>query len=331
MKGILRKSFKIVLPFLLGGGILYWMYRGFSFSRISDVVLHGMKWQWMLLSFVPGIMAQVLRGLRWHQALEPLGERPRRSVCIEAVFLSYATSLVVPRIGEVVRCGVLNRHEHTSLPKALGTVITERAVDSLLVLLLVVGVFLSQIHVFLDFFDITGVNFSAIIGKFTQTGLLVTALCALCVVILAGYFLRRLAFMRKIRSVMHGLTEGILSIKNVSNLPLYITYSVGIWVCYFLHYWLTFYCFSFTEGLGLTVALVSFCVGTIAVIVPTPNGAGPWHFAVKTILVIYGLSASDAITFALIVHTVQTLLLVVLGVYAWLKLSFRPRRGVPQA
>jgi hypothetical protein len=70
-------------------------------------------------------------------------------------------------------------------------------------------------------------------------------------------------------------------------------------------------------------------VGSIAVIVPTPNGAGPWHFAVKTMLILYGVQADQALYFVLIVHTVQTLLVVVLGVYAWLRLAFvrREERG----
>ena len=103
---------------------------------------------------------------------------------------------------------------------------------------------------------------------------------------------------------------------------MYLFYSVGIWVSYFLHYWLTFYCFDFTAHMGITAALISFCIGSIAVIVPTPNGAGSWHFAVKTILVLYGLNQIDAVAFALIVHSVQTLLLIALGVYALIALQF---------
>jgi uncharacterized protein (TIRG00374 family) len=305
------------------------MYRDFPFSRLSDVLLHQMRWEWMLLSFIPGILAQVFRGLRWHQSLTPLGERPRVSHCIYAVFLSYAASLIIPRIGEFLRCGVLTRHDKTDFPKALGTVVTERAVDSVIVLLLVLCVFLSQIHVFLDFFDVTGMSLEGTLSRFTSTGILVTVVCVVGIIILLFVLFRRLKFMGKVRSVVHGLTEGLLSVKNVRNIPLYIVYSVGIWVAYFLHYYLTFYCFSFTENMGLTAGLVSFCVGTIAVIVPTPNGAGPWHFAVKTILVLYGLSASNAIMFALIVHSVQTLLLVLLGIYALVVLSFHSplRRG----
>ena len=76
-------------------------------------------------------------------------------------------------------------------------------------------------------------------------------------------------------------------------------------------------------------ALVTFIVGSIAVIVPTPNGAGPWHFAVKTMLILYGVADTDALYFVLIVHSVQTLLVVLLGVYAWIALSFtRIRQAV---
>jgi hypothetical protein len=75
----------------------------------------------------------------------------------------------------------------------------------------------------------------------------------------------------------------------------------------------------------LSCALVTFIVGSIAVIVPTPNGAGPWHFAVKTMLILYGVQETDALYFVLIVHSVQTLLVVALGVYAWVALSFQRR------
>ena len=56
-----------------------------------------------------------------------------------------------------------------------------------------------------------------------------------------------------------------------------------------------------------------FVGGTFAVIVPTPNGAGPWHFAVITMMMLYGVNATDAGIFALIVHGIQTLLVIVLG------------------
>ena len=121
-----------------------------------------------------------------------------------------------------------------------------------------------------------------------------------------------------------------MSLRQVKSIPLFLLYSIAIWACYFLHYYLTFFCFDFTKDLGVMCALVTFIVGSIAVIVPTPNGAGPWHFAVKTMLILYGVADINALYFVLIVHTVQTLLVVALGVYSWVALSMtNPKKQIP--
>ena len=88
---------------MLGGLILYWMYRDFDFKTVAHTLMHGMNWTWMLLSFPFGILAQMFRGWRWHLTLEPIGEKPRTSTSINSIFLSYAVSLIVPRIGEFAR------------------------------------------------------------------------------------------------------------------------------------------------------------------------------------------------------------------------------------
>ena len=128
------------------------------------------------------------------------------------------------------------------------------------------------------------------------------------------------------KEVLSGIWQGINSLRKVKNIPLFIFYSVAIWASYFLHYYLTFFCFDFTADLGLSCALVTFVVGSIAVIVPTPNGAGPWHFAVKTMLILYGVADTQALYFVLIVHTVQSLLVILMGVYASTALALSKRR-----
>ena len=313
---------KILLPLILGGAILYWMYRGEDWERIEHVMMHEMNWTWMLLSFPFGILAQMCRGWRWRQTLEPLGEKPRTSVAIYSIFLSYAVSLVIPRIGEFTRCGVLKRWDGISFPKALGTVVTERAIDTLLMGALTGLTLLFQLSVFGTFFERTGTSMDTILQKFSPTGYLVTAICGVAALVLLHLLLRRLSIYSKVKMTLHGIWEGVMSLKNVKNVPLFLFFSVAIWVCYFLHYYLTFFCFDFTADLGLGCALVTFVVGSIAVIVPTPNGAGPWHFAVKTMLILYGVVDERALWFVLIVHTVQTMLVVLLGVWAWLRLMF---------
>lgn len=321
-----RKFLKIGVPLVLAAGILWWMYRGIRWEELVDALSQKMSWTWMLLSLPFGILAQVLRAVRWRQVLAPAGEKPRLSTCVHAVFLSYASSLVVPRVGEVLRCGVLKRYEGTNFTCLVGTVVTERIIDTLLILVLSLLTFLTQIPVFLDFFQQTGVSMGGLLGQFSLAGWIVTAVCGLlalaCIVLVS----RRFRILSRTTSVLSDLKNGLLSVREVENPLLFIVYSVGIWVSYFLHFYLTFFCFDFTAGLGLLAALVAFVVGTFAVLVPTPNGAGSWHFAVKTVLVLYGVGQTDAALFVLIVHTLQTLLVALLGVWSSVAIAMRKSR-----
>ena len=325
MKNIMTNAAKIIFPILLGGAILYWMYRGEDFGRISHVLTNEMNWTWMLLSFPFGILAQMFRGWRWKQTLEPIDEHPRTSTSLYAVFLSYAVSLMIPRIGEFTRCGVLKRYDGVSFSKALGTVVTERAIDILVVGGITGLTLLFELSVFGTFFDKTGTSLDTIFNKFSATGYLVTAVCVIAILILVHVLFQSLNIYSKVKATIGSIWQGIISLKGVKNLPLFIFFTLGIWVSYFLHYYLTFFCFDFTEHLGLGCAMVTFVIGSIAVIVPTPNGAGPWHFAVKTMLILSGVIDEHALYFVLIVHTVQTLLIVALGVWAWAALSFTKR------
>ena len=321
---------KILMPLVLGAAILYWMYRGENWQQIVHVMTDEMDWTWMLLSFPFGILAQVFRGWRWRQTLEPVGEHPRLSTSIHAIFLSYAASLLIPRVGEFTRCGVLARYDAVSFPKALGTVVTERAIDSLLVLGITAIVILLEMSTFGTFFQKTGTNLHDILYGFSWAGYVVVAICVAAMLILLHFLLRKLSIYNKVKDTLRGIWQGIISLKDVRNIPLFAVFTLAIWLSYFLHYYLTFFCFDFTAGLGIGCALVTFIVGSIAVIVPTPNGAGPWHFAVKTMLILYGVQDERALYFVLIVHTIQTMLVVVLGIYAWLALNFTSIKTLKQ-
>lgn len=315
--------FKIVIPLLIAAVILWWMYRDMDWQEILDATKSDkMNWTWMLLSLPFGITAQVFRGLRWKLALEPLGAKARYGTCTNAIFLSYGSSLVVPRVGELLRCGVLKRYDNISFSHSVGTVVTERCIDMLIVMMLSAATVLLQIPVFTRIVSETGVSLDGILGRFTATGYLVTFACLVLIALMAWWISRKLNIFSRARSVVRELAEGIFSIRFIRSKFLFILYSLAIWVSYFLHFYLTFYCFAYSEGLGVVVALVAFVVGTFAVLVPTPNGAGPWHFAVKTVLVLYGVSQNDAVAYVLIVHTVQTALVALLGIYSCLALEF---------
>lgn len=325
MNKLLKRTLKIILPILLGGFILYWVYRDFDFSRAGEVLLHGTDWGWMSFSLFFGVMSHVFRGWRWKQTLEPLGARPRTSDCVDSIFLSYAANLVLPRVGEVSRCGVLAKYDEVSFSKSLGTVVTERLVDTLCMLLITGITFLVQMPVFFRFFDETGTKIPSLVHLVTSPWFYVVLFSVVGVGVLLYFLLRMLSFFERVKGVVLNVWEGVLSLRSVTNIPLFILYTLLIWVCYFYHFYLTFHCFQFTEHLGYLAGLVMFVGGTFAVIVPTPNGAGPWHFAVITMMMLYGVNATDAGIFALIVHGVQTLLVIVLGIWGAVHLAWGRR------
>lgn len=322
----IKKRLKLILPLVLGSFILYWVYRDFDFTQAFEVLMHGTKWSWMLLSLLFGILAQVARGWRWQQALAPLDAFPKRSDCTYAIFVSYAASLLIPRMGEVSRCGILARYDGISFAKTLGTVVTERLVDMLCIGLIAGVTVLLQFPVFATLLEQTGTKIPSLIHLLSSVWFYIVLFCFIGVLVLCYYLMRTLTLFEKVKGVVLHVWEGVISLRKVKNIPLFIGYTLLIWVSYFLHFYLTFFCFSFTEQLDVLAALVLFVGGTFAVIVPTPNGAGPWHFAIISMLMLYGVHATDAGIFALLVHGIQTFLVVLLGIYGMIALAYT-RRG----
>lgn len=326
---IVKKIIKILLPFAFGLGVLWWMYRGEDWGQFWQSLRTELHWDWMLFSLVFGVTAMTARAHRWGISLAPLGEKPRARTLRNAIFLSYASSLVVPRVGEVMRCGTLKRMDGVSFSKSLGTVVTERIVDAFLMVLLTGIAFITQVPRLLEFL---GKDLDAVLGRFTTMGYIVTALSLLLIVLMGIAFLWWFFIYKKGNRLFTNLLEGITSIRRIEQKWLYLALSLGIWLSYYLHFYVAFFAFDFTANFSPLEAFFIFCVGTYAVLVPTPNGAGPWHFAVKTMLLIYGagtISDSEAIRFALAVHTIQTLLVIVLGIYAWVDLGLMKRQAPP--
>ena len=65
MKKILKNAMKIVLPLLIAGGLLYWMYRDFDFTEVKRIFLNEMNIWWLFASLIPITLSHIFRGLRW--------------------------------------------------------------------------------------------------------------------------------------------------------------------------------------------------------------------------------------------------------------------------
>ena len=317
---------KIVLPLLIAGALLYWMYRDFDFTEVKRIFLNEMNLWWLFASLIPITLSHIFRGLRWLITLEPLGYRPKVGDSIDSIFVAYAANVLVPRVGEVSRCAVLTKYDKVPFSKALGTLVAERLIDMLLVLLFVCVMLLTQFDVFMSLFAKTGTNEFSFAELFTSPKTYLIIVTVVVGGLLLWWWLRNTTLYAKMKQLVRGFVDGLLSLKKMDRKGLFALYTLGVWVGYFLEFYIAFFCFPFTAQLTVVQALVIFAAISLAIIIPTPNGAGPWHFVVISMMVLYGVSEVGASSFALIVHTFQTLGVIMLGAYGWVALQVRNRK-----
>ena len=321
MKKILNNTLKTVLPLLLGAFILYMVYDDFDFTRLWSE-LKNMNLLWFAISVFFGIMSHVIRGWRWKLTLAPLGYNPSAATCVDSVYLAYAANLVLPRVGEVSRCVVLERYDKVPFAQSLGTLVSERLVDTVMVALITFTAVVSQWQVFRTFvIEAGGVSEAGVFSSVGRVAILILSVVAIALVLY--FILRKMSLWTRIKSFIAHFWEGFMSLSKMRHFWLFIIETVGIWFCYFMQFYLCFFCFDFSSDLSVAAALLLFVAGSVAVVVPTPNGAGPWHFAVMSIMMLYGVSETNAGVFALIVHSLQTLLVALLGIVGILMLQFK--------
>lgn len=215
-----KKTLQVIFPLLLGAFILVWVYRDFNFQRVGEVLAHHMNYGWMALSLVFGILANLFRGWRWKLALKPLDEHPKTANCIYAIFISYASNLVIPRVGEVTRCGVLSKYDGVSFSKSLGTVVTERMIDSLCVGLITGLVLLSQMPVFAAFFAETGTDVDRYADVLSSGHLYLILLCIIATFLLVFFLVRNISLFAKIKGILQNVWMGIIALKDVKPVSL---------------------------------------------------------------------------------------------------------------
>lgn len=320
MKKISNKALKVLFPLLLGVFILYIIYNDFDFSQIWQP-LKEMDMFWFVMTTIFIILSHIIRGLRWKLALKPLGLYPTSSTSINSIFVAYAANLVIPRVGEVSRCVILEQYDRIPFAQSLGTLVTERLIDTLMVALMTIVAVALQWNVFMEFINEVGI---ATPGN-NIGGWIVIILSTIAIAVMLYLFMRKMKIWKKVRSFITRFSDGLLSIGKMRNGWLFVLETFAIWFCYFMQFYLCFFYFPFTSNLSFLAGLLLFVAGSIAVIVPTPNGAGPWHFAVISIMVLYGVSETDASIFALIVHSTQTLIVAILGIYALIMLQLKKR------
>ena len=334
-----------ILQFILfvGLGVFFiWLsLRSLSKDDIKAIwdsmgsVNHLSCWLLLFSAAVMAIIADIARAVRAKILIEPLGYKPRFSMVFYSVMVCYLANLALPRLGEILRCSFLQRFENVPFQKSLGTVVTERAVDIicwLALLLVVIGMNTGMLsNVIIDNDTQTTIG-----GWMEQKGLSIISnyfIYILVGVILFVWLILRLtrkwwmrhAWCVKIRDFLAGILQGVISIKDLPHPGQYILWTFIMWVCYYIGTFLCFFAIPYLHGLGPGAALAVLTFGTIAFMI-SQGGLGSYPLITAGILMLYGVNYTQGLAAGWIGWLLQTFVSVGVGFASLFLSSFYKKK-----
>lgn len=309
--------------------MLLWLaFRGQDLQKIL-FDLRNANYFWVIASALVSIVAHYIRGLRWKMLIKPLGHEPSNANTYHAVMVGYLANLAVPRMGEISRCGVLNRSNKIPLNSLIGTVIIERIIDVLFLLSILVFSVLLEYNRIFDFIKIN--ILVPMFDKFSNSSLIIYLIIGmLLIAILAIYVIRiyhkkllSIKLYNKLYEIIIGFKEGILSVIKMEKKGLFILYSVSIWFLYILSTYLCYFAIESTSTLSFSSAIFVMAVGGIGMSAPVQGGIGAYEATVQLGLLVYGVAAVNGLAYATLNHSSQILSILIFGsislIYIFLK------------
>ncbi len=311
----LISTIKYSIFFAIGILLIYLVFKDADLEKMYND-LKSADYKWMILSFVMGYAAYISRGYRWLQLLEPMGYKPKAINAINSVAITYFTNLALPRAGEVARATSLNQSEDIPVDKLLGTIVIERIIDMLFLLSLMILTVIIRYEDLISFFESAmsqeGVATSGEGSSFLiYFGITITAL--IFVAFLLRNSIKQTTIYDKIRAFLSGIKEGIKTVKHMKNKGAFIAHSFFIWIMYYLMVYVVFFAMPETSNLTVSDGVFIMAVGSLGMIAPVPGGIGAYHGAVMLGLFLLGIPKEIGLSFAVIVHTTQTLVAIISG------------------
>lgn len=330
MNKILLPVLKYIIILGIGVGLLWLAFSGVSLGETIDEMMQA-DFFWLFVSVLASLIAFVSRAIRWNMLIEPLGFKPKVSNTSAALMIGYLANLAVPRLGEVTRCGSLSRSEKIPFDSLLGTVIIERLIDVLCLLIFILLVAVFEFNRLGNFLNDNIYNpLAGNILKAVKSPLVISISIFLLLIILWYIFRKKNtsnSLLQKIAQVMKSIITGIDSIRKIKKPSGFIFHTVLIWVMYYLMSYTCFFALEATSKLDWHAALFLLVAGGLGMSAPVQGGIGTYHFLVSEGLMLYGVEKTPSLTFATLMHTSQILIVIILGGISFLYLFLKRRNA----
>ena len=330
-KGILQ-TLKFT-AFLVVGMLLLWVaFRNVDFKKLM-AELKDADYSWLLLSVLFGLFAFISRARRWVLLVNPLGFKPLTRNAFYALMTGYLANIALPRIGEITRCVALGKKEKIPVDQLIGTVVIERTVDFLsLLIIMIILIFTSgnQIGLFLKESILVPIQqkVNSVFGNTWILWVILFSFGVITLVLMVRYkkSLRKIRFFSKIFDLARGIINGLKTITKLKRKWEFIFHTIFIWINYSLMTWVVVFSLESTSHLTFGNSIFILVVGGLAMSAPVQSGLGAFHYFVSQgLLLVYGIPKEDGLAYALLTHESQLIFVAIIGAISFF-IIFRKNR-----
>ncbi len=318
MKKRLGDILKFVVFLGIGIFFIYWFLLKLDAEEKAAIwqSFLSARWGWVWGVMAISLMSHFVRALRWRLLFKPLKHSPTVNNTFGAVMVTYLANLAVPRLGEVMRCAMLRTSEKIPMEKSLGTVVTERIIDMLMFVVIVLLGFLLMFSSVKDFI------YDSLSQKFSSLPTL-AGIAAAGVILLAILFvvyklfhdkLMKFSLYRKGVEMLQGCVDGVKSILHLGpkSTLLFLLYSLIIYFLYIAGGWVILNAFADTEQLGFQTAFVIYLFGSVGMMI-SQGGLGAYPVLVWQALALYGIGESTGLACGWLLWGSQQVVVLAIG------------------
>lgn len=325
MPPLFKKTLSFTIPLLLGILILWLLYRDTNLDEMWAIIKDA-NFAILAFSLIFGLLGNTIRAFRWKIIITPLGYNPKVSNLAFAVYGNYAVNFALPRAGEIWRCGVVSKDEKIPFVKLFGTIIIDRILDTITVLLISFVAFLLNMEFFISYLKQNEATFDKIMAILSSPMPYTVLVLTILAVFVVFKFFKHVSIVAKISKIFADIARDMRSIARMRQKRMLVIYSLAIWASYFFYFYTTFYAFDFTANLGFSAGLFVFAISSISMGIPSNGGLGPWQATVFFGLCAFAVLPDQATAFATAVFTFQSLWVILCGLVGIFALAVKNRK-----
>lgn len=318
-----RKSLlTLLVSILIAGVFMWWALQGLDVNAVSGYFIQA-DLRYVLLAAFFGLLAYWLRAVRWNILLEPMGYKVKSTNALWSISFGYLMNLTIPRSGEIARATALYGTDKVPADRSFGTIILERVVDLLCMVMFLVFVLVFRYEAIFSFYKYANVERNPNIGglQWLIPAVLVGALLGGIVFIWFRNRFTNIPILGKLYALYDGVMDGLTAIARLKRPIAFVIYTIAIWVCYFLASYIVCFSLPQTSDFQLADGLFLLVVGTLGMIIPASGGIGAFHLAMKigvgALFISQGKDMHEGfavgLAYGFISHTLQLFLFLLMG------------------